>query len=127
MPTSPNPKASAQVDVARAKARLIEIAAQIDPLAPMRKHPYITAATALTAGIIAGATSEKLVEAAVLTRATNAFMRTAALVVEGFNKACSARSTTYKASGDSTSGAATGVRPESAGIAATPSPASTAV
>jgi hypothetical protein len=54
--------------VAAAKARLIEVAGQIDPLAPVRRHPYLTAAIAGAAIALLSLSTEKLKHSASLTK-----------------------------------------------------------
>jgi hypothetical protein len=46
--------------VAAAKARLIEVAGRIDPLAPVRRHPYLTAVIAGAAIALLSLSTEKL-------------------------------------------------------------------
>jgi len=73
--------------LAAAKAQLIKVASEIDPLAPLRKHPYITIAVALTTGAVLGSTADAVIGAAVLGKTTNTVFNSLVKVVEGFKAA----------------------------------------
>jgi hypothetical protein len=68
--------------VAAAKARLIQVAGQIDPLEPLRKHPLLTVAVAGAGGAAMGASAEHLAGAAVLARSVTAMLRVAIDAIE---------------------------------------------
>jgi hypothetical protein len=93
--------------LAAAKAQLIKLAAEIDPLAPMRKHPYITIAVAATAGVVLGSTADTLVGAAVLGRTANTVLHSITKVMDGF-KAARAEKSAQPAKGEAAGASAGG-------------------
>ncbi|HUB26489.1 MAG TPA: hypothetical protein VL992_13765 [Tepidisphaeraceae bacterium] len=50
--------------VAAAKAKLIEVAGQFDPMEPVRRHPYITAMAVLAGISVLSVSAERLAGAA---------------------------------------------------------------
>ena len=68
--------------VAAAKARLIEAFGQIDPLEPVRKHPYISALAAGVAVVMLTTSAERLKGAASLARWVATLFKDAIAVVE---------------------------------------------
>lgn len=61
--------------LAEAKLSLMRAAAAIDPLAPVRKRPFVSVGVAAGAGAILGASDKQLATAAQLSRAMSAVLR----------------------------------------------------
>jgi hypothetical protein len=62
------PEKSPDEALAAAKAQLLEVARQFDPLSPLRRHPFLTITLAGASGVMAGANAEKLGELTKLSR-----------------------------------------------------------
>jgi hypothetical protein len=58
----------ARQDLASAKARLTDVSRRLDPLAPMRRHPFLTAAGACAVGALLANDSQALASAMAVVR-----------------------------------------------------------
>jgi hypothetical protein len=76
-------KAQIRQDLTAAKARLIETAAKIDPLAPLRKHPYWTILFAGATGAVMGSETDHLAGAATLVKSITSAVRAVSGLVSG--------------------------------------------
>lgn len=75
---------AAHASLAQAKVALIDAANAIDPLAPMRRRPFVSVGVAAGVGAVLGMSEGRLIAAASLTRAISSFVRLAAFAVERF-------------------------------------------
>ena len=71
----------AHASLAEAKAALIDAAKAIDPLAPMRRRPFITVGVAAGIGAVLGMNRGRLIATVGLTRAISSFARLVAFAV----------------------------------------------
>ena len=72
---------SAGASLAAAKAALIEAAPVIDPLAPLRRHPFITVGVAAAVGAILGMDQGRLMTSVSLARRLSSLARLLAAAV----------------------------------------------
>ena len=79
MSTVADPRQPQDTPLAQAKATLIRVAADIDPLAPLRAHPWATIAGAAAVGAIVGASTTRLDRVIQFARAVAAIVRPLAL------------------------------------------------
>lgn len=70
----------ARASLAEAKAAVIDAAKAIDPLAPMRRRPFISVAVAAGVGAVLGMNRGRLVASVSLTRAISSLVRPVAFV-----------------------------------------------
>jgi hypothetical protein len=76
-------KAKIRQDLAAAKAKVIEAAAKIDPLEPLRKHPYWTIFFAGATGAVMGSETDHLAGAAALARSVTSAVKAVSGLVGG--------------------------------------------
>ncbi|MGA2233112.1 MAG: hypothetical protein ABSH22_19595, partial [Tepidisphaeraceae bacterium] len=81
-----NSKTQIHADIAAAKAKVIETAAKIDPLGPLRKHPYWTIFFAGATGAVMGSETDHLAGAATLVKSLTSAVRAVSGLVSGVEK-----------------------------------------
>ncbi|MGD1276398.1 MAG: hypothetical protein ABR964_04145 [Tepidisphaeraceae bacterium] len=84
----------AHASLAEAKAALIDAAKAIDPLAPMRRRPFISVGVAAGVGAFLGMNRGRLIAPGTLTRAISSFVRPVAFAVGRYVMARASRRAT---------------------------------
>jgi hypothetical protein len=70
--------------VAAAKANLIKVAGQFDPMAPVRRHPYLTAMAVVAGVAMLSVSAERLTGAASLVRWVASMVQNARKLIERY-------------------------------------------
>jgi hypothetical protein len=70
--------------VAAAKANLIKVAGQFDPMAPVRRHPYLTAMAVVAGVAMLSVSAERLTGAASLVRWVSSMVKNAQKLIERY-------------------------------------------
>jgi hypothetical protein len=76
------PTEAEQAAVARAKAELHAAIAAVDPLEPLRKHPFTSVTIAAMLGAVTALTDEKLTSALALSRSISSVVHSVASAAE---------------------------------------------
>ena len=91
MPTAAEP---ADASLAQAKAALIVAAKAIDPLAPLRRSPFVTVGVAAGVGAVLGMSHGRPMASAGLTQAISSFVRLAASAIGRYVQARASQAAT---------------------------------
>jgi len=84
-------------DLANAKARLIQTAAQVDLLGPVRKHPILSVAIAGATGAFLGASTENIAGATALSGSLASLVRAGLAAIDRFGTPPAATASTATA------------------------------